>query len=156
MLAQNMPGGARPSETRSGETRPNEPVLGDMGSNEAGLDQAILSKTRRARARIAEVRRTLTFSPDQALAPQDIGACAPLMEEAIACLQAIPSGEAEANLVGELAGLRFELGVLERILEGGTEFYRGWGRVLAAATAGYTPSGDPAALTEPGSLSLQG
>jgi hypothetical protein len=130
------------------------------GPSEAGSIQLNLSKLREARARLGEVRRVLS----SASTPEEIGDCAPLLEEAILALQAIPSllggpnhaVENEAELAREFAALQFELGVVRRLIEGGMNFYQGWARVLAAVLTGYTPSGEPAALTARGSVLLEG
>jgi hypothetical protein len=132
---------------------------------EAGRTQFDLSKLRQARARLSDVQRVLAA----ASTPKEIGGCAPLLEEAILALQAIPSlpggpnhaveseaVETGAELAREFAELQFELGVVRRLIEGGADFYQGWARVLAAVLTGYTPSGEPAALTAQGSVSLEG
>ena len=139
--------------------------------DEAG-PEAILSKLQQARVRTAEVRQALA----SASTPEEVGACVPLLHEAITCLRAIapvadsspenmsPENAAPKNaatpsqpeLAREFAALCFELGVARRLIEGGAEFYQGWARTLAVVLSGYTPSGEPAALTAPGSLSLQG
>jgi len=135
--------------------------------------EAILSKLRQARARTAEVRQALAT----ASTPEEVSGCMPLLHEAIACLQSLaavpdpspenpapkhaappssPATPARPELAREFAALRFELGVARRLIEGGAEFYQGWARTLAAVLSGYTPSGEPAELTAPGSLSLHG
>ena len=135
------------------------------GPREAGRTAFYLSKLRQARARLSDVRRVLAG----ASTPQEIGGCAPLLEEAILALQAIPSrpagclaggpdhaDETAAELAREFAALQFELGVVRRLIDGGADFYQGWARVLAAVLSGYTPSGEPAALPAQGSVSLEG
>lgn len=145
---------------------PGQTMPGRIAPNDA-TREAILSKLRQARARTAEVRQAL----ESASTPEEVGACVPLLHEAIACLQTLataanPSPEnaspkrtatpSQPELAREFAALRFELGVARRLIEGGAEFYQGWARTLAAVLSGYTPSGEPAPLTAPGSLSLQG
>ncbi len=127
---------------------------------EAGRTQFHLRKLQQARARLSDVQRVLAA----ASTPGEIGGCAPLLEEAILALQAIPflpnepdhAVEYEAELAREFAALQFELGVVRRLIEGGADFYQGWARALAAVLTGYTPSGEPAALTAQGSVSLEG
>ena len=155
-----------PGQTKPGRIAPND-----------ARREAILSQLRQARARTAEVRQALA----SASTPEEVGACVPLLHDAIACLQSLaaapdplpenPSLEgaspensspqnaappSQPELAREFAALRFELGVAQRLIEGGAEFYQGWARTLAVVLSGYTPSGEPAALTAPGSLSLQG
>ena len=86
--------------------------------------------------------------------PEEIGACLQPLEDVITCLSAIRSAEQAPPLAGGVEALRFELGVIGRLIAGGMAFYQDWGRILAAAEAGYTSSGDPPALTVPGSVSL--
>jgi hypothetical protein len=86
--------------------------------------------------------------------PEEIGACLQPLEAVIICLRAIRSAGQAPPLAGELEELRFEMGVVGRLIVGGGAFYQGWGRTLAAAENGYTPSGDPPALQAPGSVSL--
>jgi len=113
-----------------------------------GLDQV-----KSARGHVAEVRAALQFP-----SPEELSRGIPLLNEAIVCLQTMePDRDSRnADLARELGALRFELGVLRRLVEGGAEFYRGWARVLAMAAAGYTPTGAPAPLAAPGSVSVEG
>ena len=165
-----------PGQTMLGQSRPSQARLAQPMPDEAG-PEAILSKLQQARVRTAEVRQALA----SASTPEEVGACVPLLHDAIACLQSLaaapdPSPEnpslegaspensspknaatpSQPELAREFAALRFELGVARRLIEGGAEFYQGWARTLAVVLSGYTPSGEPAALTAPGSLSLQG
>lgn len=117
----------------------------------------MLAQIKIARGRVAAVRAALE-NPT----PEDVAGCLPLLEDAIGCLGAMPvaPGEfhaaREPGLAGELDALRFDLGVMQRLVEGGAEFYRNWARALATVAGGYTPSGEPAALTAPGSVSVEG
>lgn len=149
MPAHPSAGHGHPAEIRPGETTPG-----------GAAHDTILAKLRQARARMAEVRQALS----SASTPEEIGACLPLLEEAIACLRAIAPVPAPPNalklsgpeLAGEIAAVRFESGIVRRVLEGGAQFYQGWARILAGAVAGYMPTGEPAALTAPGSVSIEG
>jgi hypothetical protein len=137
-------------------------MLGETALDGGALDEVTLGEIRSARARLGEVLRALSSSSaPHVVTPEEIGGCAPLLEEAIACLRAMPAPQNPSlrngpELAREFEGLRFELGVVRRLIEGGAEFYRGWARILATAAAGYTPSGEPAALTASGSVSLEG
>jgi hypothetical protein len=149
---------------------PDQALPNPSRPGEAGRTQFHLRKLQQARARLSDVQRVLAA----ASTPNEIGGCAPLLEEAILALQAIPSlldrpwvggpdhavesgaVETGAEVAREFAELQFELGVVRRLIEGGADFYRGWARALAAVLTGYTPSGEPAALTAQGSVSLEG
>ena len=144
---------------------PDQALPNPGGPSEAERTPLHLSRLREARARLGEARLALA----SASTPEEIGRCAPLLEETILLLQAIPSlpggpnraveGKAvedDAELAREFAALQFELGVVRRLIEGGMNFYQGWARILAAVLVGYTPSGEPAALTAQGSVSLEG
>ena len=166
-----MPNQAVPSPGTLGPSiaepsRPSRSEPRDAGPDPATLSKP-LSQLRQARARLSDVRRVLAA----ASTPEEIRDCAPLLEEAILALQAIPSradgfllsssvpdhaDETSGELAREFEALQFELGVVRRLIEGGADFYRGWARILAAVLTGYTPSGEPAALTARGSVSLEG
>jgi hypothetical protein len=131
-----------------------------------------------ARASVAAVRAALKKpSPDQLMA------CLPALSEAAGRLSAIetellrngrtakqdrPSdNEPDSEWVstsppdsGEitraLKSLKSELRAAVNLIEHGAAFYRGWARLLGAATAGYTPSGEAAPLAAPGSVSVAG
>jgi hypothetical protein len=98
--------------------------------------------------------RSVREALSAASTPEEIGACLEPLDDVITCLRAIRPVGQEPPLAGELEALRFELGVIGRLIAGGMLFYQGWGRILATAEAGYTPSGDPPALNPPGSVSL--
>jgi hypothetical protein len=113
----------------------------------------MLSQVKRARGHLAAVR-TLLRSPSA----EDVNRCIPLLHEAIACLGA---SEPTPELARELSALRFEVGVVRRLIERGAEFYQGWAKWMAAAAAGqaamsYTETGNPAPRAAPGSLSVRG
>jgi len=112
-----------------------------------------LARVKSARGHVVAVRAAL-----QSPSPEELGRCIPLLDEAVACLKAMEPvrDTRQTDLVRELDALRFELGVVRRLIEGGNQFYRGWARILAMAAVGYTPTGDPAPLPAPGSVSVQG
>jgi hypothetical protein len=112
-----------------------------------------LVQIKSARGHVAAVRAAL-----QSPWPEELGRGIPRLNEAIVCLEALEPGRdpRKADLAQELSALRFELGVVRRLVAGGAEFYRGWARILAMAAGSYTPTGDPAPLTAPGSVSVEG
>ncbi len=111
----------------------------------------MLAQAKMARERVAVVRGALKTSN-----LEEIAGCLPLLEEAIGCLHQMPAAPPDAELRSELEALRFDVGVVRRLAEGGAEFYRNWARVLATTAAGYTPAGEPAALAARGSISVEG
>jgi hypothetical protein len=120
-----------------------------------GPDNITRNKLRSARARMREARLALSFA-----GPEEISGCVRLLEEAVACLRALPPAtdrgmKTDPEMAREWEAVRFEWGIVRRLIEGGGQFYQGWARILAAAS-GYTPSGEPVALTAPGSVSLKG
>lgn len=123
----------------------------------------MLSQVKRARGHLAAVRAQVLAS-----SPEEVERCIPALHEAIACLREIEPapdlptpGLPTSDLRGELNALRFELGVVQRLIQRGAEFYQGWANTLAATAMGYTAGsytagGAPAPLSAPGSLSVKG
>jgi hypothetical protein len=131
-----------------------------------------------ARASIAALRAALKKpSPDQ------IMGCLPALSEAAERLSAIETellrnsrpaqpdrcsgDQADSELLstsppdsGEitraLKSLKSDLRAAVNLIEHGAAFYRGWARLLGAASAGYTPSGEAVPLAAPGSVSVAG
>jgi hypothetical protein len=62
----------------------------------------------------------------------------------------------EAGLRRELEALAAELRVAGGLIDHGMAFQQGWARMLAVATAGYRPNGEPSPLAAPGTVSLEG
>jgi hypothetical protein len=129
-------------------------MLAPEVSGEIEIDDAV-RKVQQARRRVAQVRRALGSQE-----PGELNACVPVLNEVIGCLGEMQAwGEKllrrDPGLARELEALRFDSGVVRRMIEGGSRFYQGWARMLAIAAAGYTPSGEPAALTAPGSVSYE-
>lgn len=109
-----------------------------------------------ARAHVAALRQAL-FSPD----PEAILACVPGLALAAECMQTVERElRAQPALaideVRELNALKSELGAVHKLIEHGARFYRGWARILGSAAAGYTASGEAAALAPAGSVALEG
>jgi hypothetical protein len=89
--------------------------------------------------------------------------CIPALHKAITCLRAVKPAPDQPvpELRAELNALRFELGVMSRLVLGAAEFNQGWAKALAATAAecagvGYTAAGDPTPLSAPRSLSVRG
>ena len=58
--------------------------------------------------------------------------------------------------VRELKSLQADLRAVQKLIEHGAAFHRGWARLLGAAAAGYTSSGETAPLAARGSLAMEG
>jgi hypothetical protein len=58
--------------------------------------------------------------------------------------------------VRELKSLQADLLAVQKLIEHGAAFHSGWARLLGAAAAGYTSSGEAAPLAARGSLAIQG
>lgn len=58
--------------------------------------------------------------------------------------------------VRDLKSLKGELRAVATLIEHGAAFHRGWARLLGAAAAGYTSSGEAAPLTARGGLAMEG
>ena len=108
----------------------------------------MLAEVKSARGHLAAVRAQVLSS-----SPEEVEQCIPVLHEAIACLRAV---EPRADLAKELNALRFEIGVVGRLVERSAAFYHGWAKTLAAAAAGYTATGDPAPLRVARSISVEG
>lgn len=91
--------------------------------------------------------------------------CLPGLSQAAGCLSAIEhrsqakpvvSLVASIDHVRELKSLQAELRAVQKLIEHGAAFHRGWARLLGAAAAGYTSSGETAPLAARGSLAMEG
>jgi hypothetical protein len=118
----------------------------------------IAAGIRDARSHIAALRAAL-LSP--ALSPDELLACVPGLSDAAARLSSVeqllraePATPIDA--ARDLKLLRSELKAAASLIEHGAEFHRGWARLLGAAAAGYTASGDAAPLAVHGSLAIDG
>lgn len=118
------------------------------------------SKVSIARGHVAALRAALLCP-----SPDEIARCAGGLVEAAQCLVFVKglleTGLVEEGLPGEdlgpeLDALKNELRSVDKLIEHGAAFNRGWARLLGAATAGYTPSGEAASLSVPGAISVQG
>lgn len=106
----------------------------------------------------------------QSPAPEDVQDCLPTLEETVASLQELvrdlqgqgerqvkaPQVEEQAYFTLQLHALNSSLEVAQHLVMHGQTFCDGWARVLGSATGGYQPSGDPAPLSAPGTLSIKG
>ena len=115
-----------------------------------------------ARSHVAALGGAL-LSPAQA--PAELIGCVPGLSQAAACLGAIehhlkaqPAVSVVVSIVDvrELKSLKAELRAVATLIEHGAAFHRGWARLLGAAAAGYTSSGEAAPLTARGSVAMEG
>jgi hypothetical protein len=113
---------------------------------------------REAREHIAALRTAL-LSP--ALSPDELLACIPGLSDAAARLSSVeqllraePATPIDA--ARDLKLLKGELKATASLIQHGAEFHRGWARLLGAASAGYTASGDAAPLAVVGTLAIKG
>ena len=110
------------------------------------------------RNRVAALRTAL-LSP--APSPDQIIGCVPELTKAASGLTAIERRSPAHPAVSirdlrELSSLKTELRAAAKLIEHGAAFHRGWARLLGAAVAGYTPSGEAAPLITRGSLAMEG
>lgn len=115
-----------------------------------------LAQVNHARECIAALREALMKS-----SPDELMACLPGLSDAAGRLSAVErevrsSSPAADELTRALKGLKSDLSAANKLIEHGAGFYRGWARLLGAAAAGYTPSGEAAPLTVRGSLAMEG
>ena len=108
-----------------------------------------------ARTRIGQLRGAL-LSPS----PEEIERCLPGLVEAAACLgliqQQLGLEAPDPELGRELKALKNDLSAVNKLIEHGAEFYRGWAKLLGSATSGYTPTGDAAPISAVGTMSIRG
>ncbi|HEV2201622.1 MAG TPA: hypothetical protein VGR73_17515 [Bryobacteraceae bacterium] len=93
--------------------------------------------------------------------PREIEEALPELEQAVASMRelerALASGTAPAgSMAVDLAALAREVGVVERLTEGGRELTNGWAAILATAAGGYVSSGKPAPLNAASSIRIDG
>ena len=103
--------------------------------------------------------RSALLSPAQS--PGDLMDCVPGLSTAAGCLSAIEHQlqarpAVSIDRVRELRSLQAELRAVQKLIEHGAAFHRGWARLLGAAAAGYTSSGEAAPLAARGSLAMEG
>jgi hypothetical protein len=109
-----------------------------------------------ARNHVQTLRRAL-LSPSH----EEIERCLPLLADAVGCISAIQRDLAsqsnqDAELRRDLKSLRQELNAVNKLIEHGAAFWRGWARLLGSATSGYTPSGEARPVAVAGTISLRG
>jgi hypothetical protein len=96
--------------------------------------------------------------------PEPVEECLPRLVEAAGCLGLIeqqlrterPDAASVAESVHELNALKRELRAVQKLIEHGAKFYRGWANLLSAATADYTPAGEAAPLSAAGTIWIRG
>jgi hypothetical protein len=81
-----------------------------------------------------------------------------LLPEVEAAAQSLRSVDADSarQCAADLRALKRELRHAAGLIHSGAAFYQGWMRVLAAASGGYTASGEAAVLQAPSRVSLEG
>jgi hypothetical protein len=108
-----------------------------------------------ARTRVARMRAALL-----APTPEAIERCLPGLAEAADLLgrvqQDLAAGGERHNVLMDLHALKRELGAIHQLIARGAGLYRGWSKLLGAATAGYMPSGEAAAVAPSGKVSIRG
>ena len=118
----------------------------------------MLARVQRARWSVGALREALlTPSPEQ------ISGCLPALEESVSALRQLEreldserNPQTRRELRAALSALAGDLRIARRLIEHGAALYQGWANLLAAAAGGYVASGQPAPLTAPGTLSLEG
>jgi hypothetical protein len=147
-------------------TRSNPKSLGEGLSYEIpeGFSEpgGFLNEIKAARSHVSALRSAL-LSPAQS--PGELIGCVPGLSKAAACLGAVehqlkaqPAVSIVVSIVDvrELKSLKSELRAVRTLIEHGAAFHRGWARLLGAAAAGYTSSGEAAPLMARGSVAMEG
>jgi hypothetical protein len=119
------------------------------------------SKVKDARERVA-VLRTALLSPS----PEELERCVPDLMKAAVGLGLMGMGSMDQELqehrgehpeiAGELAALKNDLRLVKKLIEHGAGLHQGWARLLGAAAAGYTPSGEASPLAAASAVSVEG
>jgi hypothetical protein len=126
------------------------------------VPEDISGQIRRARRHVAALRSAL-LSPAQS--PGELMDCAPGLSKAAGHLSAIEhrlraqpavSKVVSIDHVRELKSLQTDLRAVQKLIEHGAAFHRGWARLLGVAAAGYTSSGEAAPLRARGSVAMKG
>jgi hypothetical protein len=90
--------------------------------------------------------------------PQQLDACARLLETAVSELSALPdtAPESKNDARAQARLLKKSIGRADRLLESAAEFYSNWIRFLGALCAGYTGQGQPASVEHDARLLARG
>jgi hypothetical protein len=116
------------------------------------MRSSIPNATERVRDSIRALRATLL-----APSPEALESHLPALEAALHELQCDPQGlQHDSRSRRDLEALARELRVVGSLIEHGIAFQQGWAKLLAAATGGYRPDGEPRPLQTPGRISMQG
>ncbi len=116
---------------------------------------------------IEPVRETIGALRASLLAPspEALESHLPALEKALHDLQGLQHdsdlqtdlhNDFHKELREDLKALAAELRAAGSLVKHGIEFQQGWARVLAAATDGYRPDGEPRPLQPRGSISVEG
>jgi hypothetical protein len=94
---------------------------------------------------------------------EGLAAQVPELQEAASTLQRLsstlnttPGAVIEPGTRRELEALARDLGAAGRLIAHGLAFQKGWARLLASASSGYRPDGEPVSLKAAGSISVRG
>jgi hypothetical protein len=105
----------------------------------------------------SEVKRACGFLVDAS--PEALERCQGALERAVSELAGFRSTCAAVSNGGARStadGLRAEVLRAAALLQSLADFYHGWERILGAMSAGYTATGDPAAVARRGRLYCRG
>jgi hypothetical protein len=111
------------------------------------------SNLRIARERLTKLRAALS-----APTPESIEDCLPGLIEAAESLGRVQNDIREHGadeFLFDLHALQRDLRISRQLIERGAAFYRGWAGILAAASAGYTSSGEPRPMEPTGTISIR-
>jgi hypothetical protein len=80
----------------------------------------------------------------------------PALQEAAVTLERLKTESIQPESRRELEALARDLRSAGRLIAQGLAFQRGWARLLASASSGYRPDGEPVSLQAAGSISVRG
>jgi hypothetical protein len=95
--------------------------------------------------------------------PEALESYLPALEETLHDLQRLQQDQWSPGEPGQARELRINLDALAKelravanLIQHGMAFQQGWSRLLAGATGGYRPDGEPRPLQAQGSISVRG
>jgi hypothetical protein len=112
---------------------------------------------------IQETRRHLNLVRQAllSLGPEPLEQAVQQLELAVGCLRQVEreisaQKSIDADVRKEIASLKFELAVIERLAEQGLRLQAGWAAMLASALGGYTANGDTTPLAARSHVCVEG